>query len=76
MGSALRGTGIVKPTMLVQVVTVLLNIVLAPVLIAVGAPGIRLASPALVWPAPWRSPREWSCSRSTSCIWKNTSVLT
>jgi|SRR5579872_794874 len=34
MGSALRGTGIVKPTMTVQVLTVLLNTVLAPILIA------------------------------------------
>jgi len=34
MGSALRGTGIVKPTMIVQVLTVLLNTVFAPVLIA------------------------------------------
>ncbi|MEP7044046.1 MAG: MATE family efflux transporter [Dokdonella sp.] len=34
MGSALRGTGIAKPTMLVQVITVLLNALLAPVLIA------------------------------------------
>jgi putative MATE family efflux protein len=34
MGSALRGTGIVQPTMIVQVATVLLNAVLAPVLIA------------------------------------------
>ena len=34
MGSALRGTGIVKPTMMVQMATVALNIVLAPVLIA------------------------------------------
>jgi len=33
MGSALRGTGIAKPTMVVQVVSVLLNAVLAPVLI-------------------------------------------
>jgi putative MATE family efflux protein len=33
MGSALRGTGIVKPTMVVQGLTVLMNIVLAPVLI-------------------------------------------
>jgi putative MATE family efflux protein len=33
MGSALRGTGIVKPTVAIQAVTVLLNIVLAPVLI-------------------------------------------
>lgn len=34
MGSALRGTGIVKPAMIVQVLTVVLNAVLAPVLIA------------------------------------------
>ena len=34
MGSALRGTGIVKPTMVVQVITVGLNCLLAPVLIA------------------------------------------
>ncbi len=33
-GSGLRGTGIVKPTMLVQLLTVLLNLILAPVLIA------------------------------------------
>src|SRR5262249_13216049 len=33
-GSALRGTGIVKPTMLVQMITVVLNAILAPVLIA------------------------------------------
>jgi putative MATE family efflux protein len=34
MGSGLRGTGIVKPTMVIQALSVLLNIVLAPVLIA------------------------------------------
>jgi putative MATE family efflux protein len=33
LGSALRGTGIVKPTMAVQVLTVVLNTVLSPVLI-------------------------------------------
>ncbi|WP_434478118.1 MATE family efflux transporter [Gemmatimonas sp.] len=51
MGAALRGTGIVKPTMLVQIVTVVLNILLAPVLIAgwgtgkpLGAAGAGLAS--------------------------------
>lgn len=41
MGSALRGTGIVKPTMVVQLLTVIINIILAPVLIAgwgTGAP--------------------------------------
>ena len=51
MGSALRGTGIVKPTMIVQVLTVLLNTGLAPVLIAgwgtgraLGVAGAGLAS--------------------------------
>ncbi len=34
LGSALRGTGIVQPTMVVQVLTVVLNTGLAPVLIA------------------------------------------
>jgi len=34
MGSALRGTGIAKPTMLVQMLTVVVNAILAPVLIA------------------------------------------
>jgi putative MATE family efflux protein len=42
MGSALRGTGIVQPTMIVQVVTVLLNVVLAPVLIAGWGTGYAL----------------------------------
>lgn len=51
MGSALRGTGIVKPTMVVQVVSVVLNAILAPVLIAgwgtgyaMGVAGAGLAS--------------------------------
>jgi putative MATE family efflux protein len=51
MASALRGTGIVKPTMAVQMITVLLNIVLAPVFIAgwgtgrpMGVAGAGLAS--------------------------------
>ena len=51
MGSALRGTGIVKPTMVVQSLTVLCNVVLAPVLIAgwgtgrpMGVAGAGLAS--------------------------------
>lgn len=51
IGSALRGTGIARPTMIVQVVTVLLNILLAPVLIAgwgtghpLGVLGAGLAS--------------------------------
>jgi putative MATE family efflux protein len=34
MGSALRGTGIAQPTMFVQMLTVILNALLAPVLIA------------------------------------------
>jgi putative MATE family efflux protein len=51
MGAALRGTGIVKPTMVVQLASVLLNVVLAPVLIAglgtgrpMGVAGAGLAS--------------------------------
>ena len=51
MGSALRGTGIVKPTMIVQVLTVVLNTVFAPILIAgwgthhpFGAAGAGFAS--------------------------------
>lgn len=51
MGSALRGTGIAKPMMVVQVVSVLINALLAPVLIAgwvtgkpLGVAGAALAS--------------------------------
>jgi putative MATE family efflux protein len=51
LGAALRATGIVHPTMIVQVVSLTLNIVLAPVLIAgwgtghpLGAAGAGLAS--------------------------------
>jgi len=51
MGAALRGTGIVRPTMTVQLLTVLLNVALAPVLIAgwgtghaFGVAGAGLAS--------------------------------
>lgn len=56
MSSALRGTGIVKPAMVVQVATVLLNTVLAPVLIAgwgtgyaMGVAGAGLASSIAVF---------------------------
>lgn len=51
MMSGLRGTGVVQPTMVVQIATVLLNAVLAPVLIAgigtgkpMGVAGAGLAS--------------------------------
>lgn len=51
MGSALRGTGIVQPTMIAQIVTVVMNIILAPILIAgwgtnhpMGVAGAGLAS--------------------------------
>ena len=51
MAAVLRGTGIVKPTMIVQSLTVLLNIILAPILIAgwgtghpMGVMGAGLAS--------------------------------
>jgi putative MATE family efflux protein len=56
MGAALRATGIVRPTMLVQVLAVLLNIALAPVLItgwgtghAFGVAGAGLASSIAVF---------------------------
>ncbi len=51
MASALRGTGLVRPTMIVQTMTVIINIILAPVLIAgwgtgriLGVAGAGLAS--------------------------------
>jgi putative MATE family efflux protein len=51
MGSALRGTGIVRPTMVVQMLTVVINTVLAPILISgwgthhpFGTAGAGLAS--------------------------------
>ena len=51
MSSALRGTGLAAPTMVVQLVTVVVNIILAPVLIAgigtghpLGVAGAGLAS--------------------------------
>lgn len=51
MGSALRGTGVVKPGLAVQVLSVAINIVLAPVLImgwgtnfAMGVSGAAIAS--------------------------------
>ncbi len=51
MASALRGTGIVKPTMVVQLISIIINIILAPILIAgwftgipMGVAGAGLAS--------------------------------
>jgi putative MATE family efflux protein len=51
LGAGLRGTGIVKPTMIAQMLSVIVNIVLAPVLIsgwvthhALGTAGAGLAS--------------------------------
>jgi putative MATE family efflux protein len=55
MGSALRATGIVRPTMIVQALAVMINIALAPVLIAgwgtgraLGVAGAGLASSVAV----------------------------
>jgi putative MATE family efflux protein len=55
MSSALRGTGIVQPAMIVQVLTVIVNAVLAPILIAgwgtghpLGVAGAGLASSVAV----------------------------
>lgn len=42
MGSALRATGVVKPGMVVQIVTVLLNTLLAPIMIVGWGPGPAL----------------------------------
>ena len=42
MGAALRGTGIVRPTMIVQALAVIINIALAPVLISGWGTGIAL----------------------------------
>jgi putative MATE family efflux protein len=42
MGSALRGTGIVKPAIVVQIATVVVNAILAPVLIAGWVTGLPL----------------------------------
>ena len=55
MGAALRGTGIVKPTMIVQSMTLILNTILAPVLIAGWGTGIRSASRAPRSRARYRS---------------------
>ena len=51
MGAALRGTGVAKPTMVVQVLSVVINAILAPILIAgwgtghpLGVKGAGLAS--------------------------------
>ena len=71
-GSALRGTGIVQPTMVVQVLTVILNAILAPVLIAGGVRGILSASPERGWRARCPS-RQASCSSAfTSIGWSIT----
>ncbi len=58
MGSALRGTGIVMPTMVIQFITIVLNIILSPVLIMgwgtghpLGVAGAGLASSISVWVA-------------------------
>jgi putative MATE family efflux protein len=42
MGSALRGTGIVQPTIVVQIITVIANVVLAPILIAGWVTGYKM----------------------------------
>ena len=74
MSSALRGTGIVKPTMIVQMATVLLNVVLAPVLIAGWGTGRgRSASPAPVSRARSRLRRASCCCWSISAGWRSTS---
>ena len=49
MGSALRGTGIVTPTIVVQVLTVVLNAILAPVLISGWLTGMPLGIAYAMW---------------------------
>jgi len=66
MASALRGTGIVKPTMTVQMLTVIINLVLAPILIGGWAPAIRWAWRARGWPVRSRSPWAYCCCGFTS----------
>jgi putative MATE family efflux protein len=44
MGSGLRGTGVVRPTMIIQTLSVLLNVILAPVLIGGWGTGVRLGA--------------------------------
>lgn len=44
MGSALRAAGVVKPTMMIQAGTVILNVVLAPVLIVGWGSGLPLGA--------------------------------
>ncbi len=58
MGSALRGTGIVMPTMVIQFITIVLNMILSPILITgwatghpMGVAGAGLASSVSVWVA-------------------------
>ncbi len=41
MGSALRGTGIVMPTMIIQLITIVLNMVLSPILITAACTPTR-----------------------------------
>lgn len=49
MGSALRGTGIAKPTMVIQVLTVVINALLAPVLIAGWGTGVAFGVAGAGW---------------------------
>ena len=58
MSSALRGTGIVKPTMIIQLISIIINIVLSPILIAgwftgypMGVAGAGLASSIAIFAA-------------------------
>src|SRR5258708_20979411 len=56
MGSGLRGTGIVKPGMVVQLATVLINAALAPVLIAGMGTGHPLGVAGAALPPPAAGP--------------------
>lgn len=49
MTSALRGAGVVMPTMVLQTATILLNVILAPVLIAGWGTGVALGVAGAGW---------------------------
>lgn len=49
LGSALRAAGVVRPTMMLQTLTVVLNIILAPVLIAGWGTGVPLGVAGAGW---------------------------
>jgi Na+-driven multidrug efflux pump len=72
MASSLRATGIVKPAMIVQVLTVVLNTILAPILIAGWGQAQRWAFLAQVWPALFLLRSAWPFSHCISLSLRST----